>query len=149
MLKISPINGLNHFSVKKNEKQSNITTNPITTSSNPTEVFTSGVPRSYINFKGKIEDEFKFGEDAKQLINRAKKIAIDMPSGICADDGAVLGNGFKADVTITFSFAIKPVTADTPNTQPFSFKFLPNPSGVKIGWINFPIPAKIESPASK
>ena len=34
-----------------------------------------------------------------------KKIAIDMPSGICADDGAVLGNGFKADVTITFSFA--------------------------------------------
>ena len=78
MLKISPINGLNHFSVKKNEKQSNITTNPITTSSNPTEVFTSGVPRSYINFKGKIEDEFKFGEDAKQLINRAKKIAIDM-----------------------------------------------------------------------
>ena len=78
MLKISPINGLNYFSVKKNEKQSNITTNPITTSSNPTEVFTSGVPRSYINFKGKIEDEFKFGEDAKQLINRAKKIAIDM-----------------------------------------------------------------------
>ncbi len=78
MLKISPINGLNHFSVKKSEKQSNITTNPITTSSNPTEVFTSGVPRSYINFKGKIEDAFKFGEDAKQLINRAKKIAIDM-----------------------------------------------------------------------
>ena len=78
MLKISPINGLNYFSVKKNEKQSNNTTNPITTSSNPTEVFTSGVPRSYINFKGKIEDEFKFGEDAKQLINRAKKIAIDM-----------------------------------------------------------------------
>ena len=78
MLKISPINGLNYFSVKKSEKQSNITTNPITTSSNPTEVFTSGVPRSYINFKGKIEDEFKFGEDAKQLINRAKQIAIDM-----------------------------------------------------------------------
>ncbi len=35
----------------------------------------------------------------------AAKIAIDMPSGICADDGAVLGAAFKADVTITFSFA--------------------------------------------
>ena len=33
------------------------------------------------------------------------KIAIDMPSGICADDGAVLGAAFKADATITFSFA--------------------------------------------
>ena len=72
MLKISPINGLNHFSVKKSEKQYNNSTNAITTSSNPTEVFTSGVPRSYINFRGKTEDELKFGDDAKQLINQAK-----------------------------------------------------------------------------
>ena len=78
MLKINPINGLNHFSVKKSEKQNNNSTNPITTSSNPTEVFTSGVPRSYINFRGKTEDELKFGDDAKQLINRAKNIAIEM-----------------------------------------------------------------------
>ena len=78
MLKINPINGLNHFSVKKSEKQNNNSTNPITTSSNPTEVFTSGVPRSYINFRGKTEDELKFGDDAKQLINQAKNIAIEM-----------------------------------------------------------------------
>ena len=78
MLKINPINGLNHFSVKKIEKQNNNSTNPITTSSNLTEVFTSGVPRSYINFRGKTEDELKFGDDAKQLINRAKNIAIEM-----------------------------------------------------------------------
>ena len=78
MLKINPINGLNHFSVKKSEKQNNNSTNPINTSSNLTEVFTSGVPRSYINFRGKTEDELKFGDDAKQLINRAKNIAIEM-----------------------------------------------------------------------
>ncbi|MDD6193740.1 MAG: NAD(P)H-hydrate dehydratase [Lachnospiraceae bacterium] len=34
----------------------------------------------------------------------AKKIAVDMPSGICADDGRVLGCAFKADCTITFAF---------------------------------------------
>lgn len=36
---------------------------------------------------------------------KATKVSIDMPSGISADDGAVLGNAFKADCTITFSFA--------------------------------------------
>ncbi len=34
----------------------------------------------------------------------ARKIAIDMPSGISADDGNVLGVGFEADYTITFGF---------------------------------------------
>lgn len=33
------------------------------------------------------------------------KIAVDMPSGISSDDGSVLGCAFKADITVTFSFA--------------------------------------------
>ena len=33
-----------------------------------------------------------------------RKIAIDMPSGICADDGRVLGCAFRADITVTFAF---------------------------------------------
>lgn len=32
------------------------------------------------------------------------KVALDMPSGISAEDGEVLGNAFMADATITFSF---------------------------------------------
>ena len=33
-----------------------------------------------------------------------KKVAIDMPSGISADTGAVLNCAFRADITITFAF---------------------------------------------
>lgn len=32
------------------------------------------------------------------------KVALDIPSGVSADDGAVLGVAFRADVTITFAF---------------------------------------------
>ena len=35
---------------------------------------------------------------------KARKIAIDMPSGVNADDGGILGVGFQADITITFAF---------------------------------------------
>lgn len=34
----------------------------------------------------------------------AYKIALDIPSGISADNGAILGTGFCADLTITFAF---------------------------------------------
>lgn len=34
-----------------------------------------------------------------------KKVAIDIPSGINADTGAVMGAGFFADITVTFAFA--------------------------------------------
>ncbi|MDD6037955.1 MAG: NAD(P)H-hydrate dehydratase [bacterium] len=48
------------------------------------------------------------GEMAQMIdcLNRkeAKKIAIDIPSGIHCDDGSVLGIAFKADLTVTFSF---------------------------------------------
>lgn len=33
-----------------------------------------------------------------------QKLAIDIPSGVSADDGAVLGVAFKADKTVTFAF---------------------------------------------
>lgn len=33
------------------------------------------------------------------------KVAVDIPSGIHADTGAVMGIGFRADVTVTFAFA--------------------------------------------
>ena len=35
---------------------------------------------------------------------KAYKIAVDIPSGLCADTGKVLGVCFKADVTVTFGF---------------------------------------------
>ena len=34
----------------------------------------------------------------------ACKVAVDTPSGICSDDGKVLGTAFKADLTVTFAF---------------------------------------------
>lgn len=36
---------------------------------------------------------------------RAFKVAVDIPSGIHADTGAVMGIAFKADITITFAFS--------------------------------------------
>ena len=46
-----------------------------------------------------------YAEKINQL-NRmpAKKIAVDIPSGICSDTGAVLGTAFRADITVTFAF---------------------------------------------
>lgn len=35
---------------------------------------------------------------------RGTKIAVDIPSGVSADDGSVLGIGFRADITVTFAF---------------------------------------------
>lgn len=41
-----------------------------------------------------------------ELLNRVpgKKVALDIPSGIDADDGSVLGIAFRADLTVTFSY---------------------------------------------
>lgn len=41
-----------------------------------------------------------------QQLNRVRgyKVAVDIPSGICADTGKVLGCGFKADLTVTFAY---------------------------------------------
>lgn len=35
---------------------------------------------------------------------QARKVAVDIPSGICADTGKVLGIAFHADITVTFGF---------------------------------------------
>ncbi len=32
------------------------------------------------------------------------KLALDLPSGICSDDGRILGTAFRADATVTFGF---------------------------------------------
>ncbi|MBI2339734.1 MAG: NAD(P)H-hydrate dehydratase [Deltaproteobacteria bacterium] len=39
-------------------------------------------------------------------MNRLKgvKLAIDIPSGLCADTGKVLGTAFRADITVTFGY---------------------------------------------
>ena len=42
------------------------------------EIFTSGVPRGYITFRSKTENNYNFSEDAESLIKRAKQIAIEM-----------------------------------------------------------------------
>lgn len=48
------------------------------------------------------------GEYAKvlELMNalQARKVAVDIPCGISADTGKVLGTAFRADVTVTFGF---------------------------------------------
>lgn len=36
--------------------------------------------------------------------SNAYKVAVDIPSGICADTGKVLGCAFRADLTVTFAF---------------------------------------------
>ena len=46
-----------------------------------------------------------FGELMKCLNGLSgKKVAVDIPSGIDADDGSVLGIAFQADLTVTFSY---------------------------------------------
>ena len=44
--------------------------------------------------------------EAVEWINRmpAWVLAVDLPSGVCADTGAVLGAAVEADVTVTFGF---------------------------------------------
>lgn len=51
----------------------------------------------------KIEGEYRSAIEKLNTLS-GNKIAIDMPSGISTDDGAVLGAAFYADKTITFAF---------------------------------------------
>ena len=77
----------------------------------------SGEIENYINGCGAIIDAM-FGTglntdlrgdalSAVRAINaaRARVVAADIPSGVHADTGAILGNAVRADVTVTFSMA--------------------------------------------
>ena len=47
----------------------------------------------------------KYKEVIESLENyKGKIVAVDIPSGICADTGEVLGCGVKADLTVTFAY---------------------------------------------
>lgn len=51
----------------------------------------------------------EIGEPYKSVIEEMNKksglkVALDVPSGVSADDGAILGVAFRADITITFAF---------------------------------------------
>ena len=51
----------------------------------------------------------KLDEELVHLMERlnqssAHRLAVDIPSGISADNGAVLGGAFKADDTVTFAY---------------------------------------------
>ena len=48
---------------------------------------------------GKYADVISYINERK-----ARKYAIDMPSGICADDGNILGCAIRVDCTVTFAF---------------------------------------------
>ena len=50
-----------------------------------------------------IEGEYKVVIEAMNALE-GMKLALDIPSGVSADDGTVQGVAFRADVTITFAF---------------------------------------------
>lgn len=55
---------------------------------------------------GVSRDLSKEHQNLLSIVNRmqAIKVALDIPSGICADNGHVFGGAFQADLTITFGF---------------------------------------------
>lgn len=48
-----------------------------------------------------VEGNYKYLIDSLNQ-SKAEKVAVDIPSGICADNGCVLGTAFRADLTVTF-----------------------------------------------
>ncbi|MCD7882597.1 MAG: NAD(P)H-hydrate dehydratase [Lachnospiraceae bacterium] len=58
-------------------------------------VFGIGLSRSV---EGRYADVIRWMND-----RRAKRVAVDIPSGISADDGRVMGTAVKADLTVTFA----------------------------------------------
>ncbi|MDN5343750.1 MULTISPECIES: NAD(P)H-hydrate dehydratase [Oceanotoga] len=53
--------------------------------------------------KGELREDTKILIDKLNNIN-CKKISVDIPSGICSDTGEIMGDAFKADITITFGY---------------------------------------------
>ena len=83
MLKINSVGNVAALGVFKVNSKKN-STNPIQNdiqNEAQKEQFNSGIPRAYINFRGKTEDissELHFSDDATALLDRAKNIAKEM-----------------------------------------------------------------------
>lgn len=56
-----------------------------------------------VGLSRKITGEFAAAIEAMNAL-QGDKIAVDMPSGICANTGRVMGVAFRADITVTFGF---------------------------------------------
>lgn len=70
----------------------------------PKETYTLVVDALFgIGLSREVTGEFRtLIEEMNQM--KGEKLAIDIPSGISADDGQVLGCGFLADLTVTFAY---------------------------------------------
>lgn len=61
-------------------------------------IFGTGLKRGIEGFYKEIVDEINTYKEKKEV----KVVAVDIPSGICADTGQILGTAVKADLTVTF-----------------------------------------------
>lgn len=61
-------------------------------------IFGTGLKR---NIEGFLKDIIEEINDYKQK-EKVKVVAIDIPSGVCANTGQILGTAIKADLTVTF-----------------------------------------------
>lgn len=103
-------------------------------------VFGTGLTRQITGFRAECLDLY----DRKA----AFKVAADIPSGLCADSGQVLGIAPRCDATITFMTANKGHLI--PSAAPFVGKLLVEPIGLPPTWIeevlrSFPRPSCEES----
>lgn len=64
-------------------------------------IFGVGLSRPVEGVYGEILDAL---EEARKNRRIRKVVAIDLPSGICSDNGHTMGHGLRADVTVTFGY---------------------------------------------
>ncbi len=60
-----------------------------------------------VGLSREVEGEYRLAIEKIDLLRKrgARVCAVDIPSGICADTGKVLGAAVRADLTVTFAFA--------------------------------------------
>jgi NAD(P)H-hydrate epimerase len=61
-------------------------------------IFGTGLKRAIEGFYKEIVEEVNTYKEKRE----AKVVAVDIPSGVCADTGQILGTAMKADLTVTF-----------------------------------------------